>query len=159
MKSFLSKLPEGQFVRIHKSYIVNLDKVNYFTSKDVNTDGKMLPLSRNQKNIFKDSYLKYQKGSISRLTLQDLKSAIDSNRSKVRLIILFTLSRDRSVPILTKICILYRFLSRAIGGKTGPKTSPALACCNTLVIHSLDFLTVSKSVWLTNILIMREKGG
>ena len=60
MKSFLSKLPEGQFVRIHKSYIVNLDKVNYFTSKDVNTDGKMLPLSRNQKNIFKDSYLKYQ---------------------------------------------------------------------------------------------------
>ena len=60
MKSFLSKLPEGQFVRIHKSYIVNLDKVSYFTSKDVNTDGKMLPLSRNQKNIFKDSYLKYQ---------------------------------------------------------------------------------------------------
>jgi DNA-binding LytR/AlgR family response regulator len=60
MKSFLSKLPEGKFVRIHKSYIVNLDKVNYFTSMYLNTDGKMLPLSRNQKNIFKDSYLKYQ---------------------------------------------------------------------------------------------------
>lgn len=60
MKSFLDKLPEKQFVRIHKSYIVNLQKVVNFTTKNVNTDGELLPLSRKQKGAFKESYINFQ---------------------------------------------------------------------------------------------------
>ena len=40
MKSFLNKLPKNQFIRIHKSYIVNLKKVINFTTTNVNTDGE-----------------------------------------------------------------------------------------------------------------------
>ena len=60
MKSFLDKLPHGQFVRIHKSYIINLNKVINFTTNTVNTDGKCLPLSRKQKGEFKETYLNFQ---------------------------------------------------------------------------------------------------
>ena len=60
MKSFLNKLPENQFVRIHKSYIVNLKKVINYTTKNVNTDGEILPLSRKQKSIFKENFLNFQ---------------------------------------------------------------------------------------------------
>ena len=54
MKSFLDKLPKNQFIRIHKSYIVNLKKVINYSTKNVNTDGEILPLSRKQKEIFKE---------------------------------------------------------------------------------------------------------
>jgi DNA-binding LytR/AlgR family response regulator len=60
MKSFLAKLPENQFVRIHKSYIVNLEKVINFSTRNVNTDGEILPLSRKQKREFKETFLNFQ---------------------------------------------------------------------------------------------------
>ena len=60
MKSFLDKLPKNQFIRIHKSYIVNLKKVINFTTTNVNTDGEMLPLSRKQKSIFKENFINFQ---------------------------------------------------------------------------------------------------
>ena len=60
MKSFIKKLPENQFVRIHKSYIVNLKKVINYTTRNVNTDGEILPLSRKQKSIFKENFLNFQ---------------------------------------------------------------------------------------------------
>ena len=60
MKSFLNKLPKNQFIRIHKSYIVNLKKVINFTTTNVNTDGEMLPLSRKQKRIFKENFINFQ---------------------------------------------------------------------------------------------------
>lgn len=60
MKSFLNKLPENQFVRIHKSYIVNLDKVINYNTKNVNTDGELLPLSRKQKRVFKENFINFQ---------------------------------------------------------------------------------------------------
>ena len=49
MKSFSEKLPVEQFLRIHKSYIINLEKVDKFTSTTVELCGKKLPLSRNRK--------------------------------------------------------------------------------------------------------------
>ncbi|MGI9552919.1 MAG: LytR/AlgR family response regulator transcription factor, partial [Aurantibacter sp.] len=49
MKSFSEKLPENQFLRIHKSYIINLEKVEKFTSTSVELRGKKLPLSRKRK--------------------------------------------------------------------------------------------------------------
>ena len=60
MKAFISRLPENQFVRIHKSYIVNLKKVINHDSNNVFMDGKLLPLSRNQKLTFKENFAKYQ---------------------------------------------------------------------------------------------------
>ncbi len=60
MKSFLNKLPKNQFFRIHKSYIVNLKKVINYTTRNVNTDGKLLPLSRKQKGDFKDNFINFQ---------------------------------------------------------------------------------------------------
>lgn len=60
MKAFISLLPENQFVRIHKSYIVNLKKVINHDSNNVFMDGKLLPLSRNQKLTFKKNFAKHQ---------------------------------------------------------------------------------------------------
>lgn len=50
MKSFEKQLPEDKFLRIHKSYIVNLEKVEKFNSKNVEVDGRQIPLSRNKKD-------------------------------------------------------------------------------------------------------------
>jgi DNA-binding LytR/AlgR family response regulator len=49
MKSFEKQLPEEDFLRIHKSYIVNLRRVEKFNSKAVELDSEVLPLSRNRK--------------------------------------------------------------------------------------------------------------
>ncbi len=51
MKSFETKLPEDTFLRIHKSYIVNLDKIDKFNSKNVEIDSFEIPLSRNKKTL------------------------------------------------------------------------------------------------------------
>lgn len=50
MKAFEALLPKERFLRIHKSYIVNLDKVERYNSKVVELDNKQLPLSRNRKS-------------------------------------------------------------------------------------------------------------
>ena len=39
LKAFLTQLPQGQFVRIHKSYIVNATKVDNWTSRHVEIEG------------------------------------------------------------------------------------------------------------------------
>jgi len=49
MKAFESILPDDRFMRIHKSYIVNLDKVERYNSKVIELDNEELPLSRNRK--------------------------------------------------------------------------------------------------------------
>lgn len=49
MKSFQKELPSSMFLRIHKSYIINLKKVINFDSKHVEIDGNKIPISRNKK--------------------------------------------------------------------------------------------------------------
>ena len=49
MKAMANKLPKDRFLRIHRSYIVNLDKVDNFTSTRVEIDGNLLPMSRSRK--------------------------------------------------------------------------------------------------------------
>ncbi|WP_303687595.1 LytTR family DNA-binding domain-containing protein [Nonlabens dokdonensis] len=50
MKSFENSLPSEDFLRIHKSYIINLRKVEKFNSKAVELGKEVLPLSRNRKS-------------------------------------------------------------------------------------------------------------
>ncbi|MEN8137683.1 MAG: LytTR family DNA-binding domain-containing protein [Bacteroidota bacterium] len=50
MKAFVAKLPEERFMRIHKSFIVNLERVKKFNSKTVEIEKQELPLSRTKKS-------------------------------------------------------------------------------------------------------------
>ncbi|WP_273567417.1 LytR/AlgR family response regulator transcription factor [Maribacter halichondriae] len=55
MKNFIKKLPEDKFLRIHKSYIVNLEKVEKFNTALVEIKGTQLPLSRHKKDQLEDA--------------------------------------------------------------------------------------------------------
>ena len=54
MKSIESKLPSKDFIRIHRSYIVRIDKISEIEENSVNIGGKSLPVSRSHKeDLFK----------------------------------------------------------------------------------------------------------
>lgn len=54
MKSIESRLPQRDFARIHRSYIVRLDKIQEIEENSVNVGGKSLPVSRSHKeDLFK----------------------------------------------------------------------------------------------------------
>ena len=46
------KLPEGKFIRIHKSFIVSVDKVSYFNNERVQIEKTGLPIGRVYKQAF-----------------------------------------------------------------------------------------------------------
>ncbi len=50
MNNMSEKLPEEGFMRIHKSYIVSLAKIEAFTSNSIEVPGKELPIGRSYKN-------------------------------------------------------------------------------------------------------------
>lgn len=50
MKSFENQLPSNKFLRIHKSYIVNLDKIERYNSRNIEIDKQQIPLSRHKKS-------------------------------------------------------------------------------------------------------------
>jgi DNA-binding LytR/AlgR family response regulator len=50
MKAFEKELPEGKFLRVHKSFIVNLEKVEKFNSKFAEIGATKIPISRNKKD-------------------------------------------------------------------------------------------------------------
>ncbi len=58
MKSFITKLPQDKFLRVHKSYIVNLGKVENFSSVLVEIAGEQIPLSRYKKTELEEALLK-----------------------------------------------------------------------------------------------------
>jgi two-component system LytT family response regulator len=49
LKSFEEELPKEKFLRVHKSFIINIDKVNRFNSKFAEIGTVKIPLSRNKK--------------------------------------------------------------------------------------------------------------
>lgn len=49
------KLPAENFLRIHKSYIVPVNKIEAFTANTVEINGKELPIGRNFKNAVLNS--------------------------------------------------------------------------------------------------------
>lgn len=55
MKAFEKELPEGRFLRIHKSYIVSLEKIDRFNSKNVEVGSIEIPLSRNKKSTLMEA--------------------------------------------------------------------------------------------------------
>lgn len=55
MKSFESELPQGKFVRVHKSYIVNVERVEKFNSKFAEIGNTKIPISRNKKDIISEA--------------------------------------------------------------------------------------------------------
>jgi DNA-binding LytR/AlgR family response regulator len=56
MKAFLEKLPQDKFLRIHKSYIVNIEKIEMYNHAHVQVKDKRLPISRNN-NLALDKLL------------------------------------------------------------------------------------------------------
>ena len=46
MKSFLKRLPPSSFIRIHRSYTVNIKKIEKFCSTSVEIQGSKIPMSR-----------------------------------------------------------------------------------------------------------------
>ena len=55
MKAFENELPSNKFLRIHKSYIINLKKVERYNSKFVEIENSQIPLSRNKKTTLSDA--------------------------------------------------------------------------------------------------------
>lgn len=49
MKGFENELPKDKFLRVHKSFILNIDKVERFNSKFAEIGTVKIPLSRNKK--------------------------------------------------------------------------------------------------------------
>jgi DNA-binding LytR/AlgR family response regulator len=49
MKSFENDLPKDKFVRVHKSFIINIDKVERFNSRFAEIGVAKIPLSRHKK--------------------------------------------------------------------------------------------------------------
>ena len=50
MTNMSDKLPDSSFMRIHKSFIVSLAKIEAFTSSSIEVPGKELPIGRSYKN-------------------------------------------------------------------------------------------------------------
>ncbi len=60
MKSFMARLPENRFLRIHKSYIVNLEKIDRFNTGSVEVRGSKIPLSKHRKTELEEALLNHQ---------------------------------------------------------------------------------------------------
>lgn len=54
MTNMSDKLPDNSFMRIHKSFIVSLSKIEAFTSSSIEVPGKELPIGRSYKNSVLD---------------------------------------------------------------------------------------------------------
>ena len=54
MKKMQERIPEKQFFRCHKSYIINMDGVENFSQTMIFFDKTLIPLSRSKKKIFQN---------------------------------------------------------------------------------------------------------
>ena len=55
MTNMEEKLPDADFMRIHKSFIVSLGKIEAFTSSSIDVPGKELPIGRSYKTAVLDA--------------------------------------------------------------------------------------------------------
>ena len=59
MKAFIQRLPSNKFIRIHKSYTVNIERIDRFNSSSVEVAGVRIPLSRLRKNSLEEALSEY----------------------------------------------------------------------------------------------------
>lgn len=52
MKHLEKRLPSSSFVKIHRSYIINMNKINFIEDNDVMIGDRLIPLARSQKLEF-----------------------------------------------------------------------------------------------------------
>jgi DNA-binding LytR/AlgR family response regulator len=58
------KLPEGSFIKIHRSYIVNASSIYYIGKQSVSlTTGENLPLARNRADEVRREFLRFAGGA------------------------------------------------------------------------------------------------
>lgn len=50
------KISYTRFIRIHKSYMVNMDAIRSFSETEVQVEGKELPIGRNYKEAFNKQF-------------------------------------------------------------------------------------------------------
>lgn len=63
LKELEQKLPEMQFVRCHRSYLVNLQQIERITKQEVFlTNGRALPVSRRKEKELLAAFLAYHRG-------------------------------------------------------------------------------------------------
>jgi DNA-binding LytR/AlgR family response regulator len=55
MKSFENELPKEKFIRVHKSFIVNIERIEKFNSKFAEIDNTKIPISRNKKDLITEA--------------------------------------------------------------------------------------------------------
>lgn len=55
MKSILEKLPEKEFIRVHRSYIIPKNKVKAIKNKNLQIEGFVIPIG----DTYKDDILKH----------------------------------------------------------------------------------------------------
>lgn len=55
MKNMLDKLPEKEFIRVHNSFIVRIDKISSIEDSNLVLDKKIIPISRNRRKALMDS--------------------------------------------------------------------------------------------------------
>jgi len=52
LKHFISKLPEQQFLKIHRSFVINVSKVEYIEGNQVSIASKLIPLAATYRDKF-----------------------------------------------------------------------------------------------------------
>lgn len=62
MRDWEKELNAFGFCRIHKSYLVNLQKIESIQGKELTVCGYSIPISRNYRDYFMQEYMKFYKG-------------------------------------------------------------------------------------------------
>lgn len=55
MKSFENELPKDKFIRVHKSFIINIERIQKFNSKFAEIDNTKIPISRSKKDLIAEA--------------------------------------------------------------------------------------------------------
>lgn len=62
MKEWEERLKHYGFSRVHKSYMVNLSKIDNIQGKEISVSGSSIPVSRNCRDTFMQDYMKFYRG-------------------------------------------------------------------------------------------------
>ncbi len=54
-RAFHDLLPKDTFIRIHKSFVINIEKIDRFNAREVAISGQVIPVSRAKKNCLSEA--------------------------------------------------------------------------------------------------------